>query len=58
MGHCFKKSIVWKFFNKNDNNDKVISMQSKNCNANFKCYGNAINFKDHLKRKHLEFLSN
>lgn len=52
MRRCFKKSIVWDFFNKNYENDKVISVQCIKCNANFKFYGNTTNLKDHLKRKH------
>lgn len=52
MGRCFKKSIVWEFFNKNYEDNKVISVQCIKCNAIIKFYGNTTNLKDHLKKKH------
>lgn len=48
----FSKSIVWEFFTKKCENNKVISVECKNCNANFKFCGNTTNLRSHLKRKH------
>lgn len=48
----FSKSIVWEFFTKKYENNKVISVECKNCNANFKFCGNTTNLRSHLKRKH------
>lgn len=48
----FSKSIVWEFFTKKYENNKVATVECKNCNAKFKFCGNTTNLKAHLKKKH------
>lgn len=52
MPRCFKKSIVWEFFDKISDGGKITSAKCKLCNTSYKYFGNTTNLHDHLKRKH------
>lgn len=48
-----RKSVMWNYYVKKENEDKVIC---KNCRLEFKYCNNTSNMKDHLKRKHPQLL--